>query len=106
MEVDIVLKSATAPIKSILTGKAIPIGDFEEGWQELVLKRQVMIDEKLDTVGLSSECLVKMLEKSASKEIAEDIEEAIFHIQTSATYMHYNKGFLDGIKFAMMAGQL
>jgi hypothetical protein len=106
MEVGIMLKSATAPIKSIITGQIIPVGEFEEGWQELVLKRQVMIDEKLDAVGLSSECLVEILEKLGKKELAEDIKEAIFHLQTSATYMQYNKGFLDGIKFTMMANQL
>ncbi|SFM11644.1 hypothetical protein [Pelosinus propionicus] len=100
------LKSTTTPIKSIISGQTIPAGDFEEGWQELVLKRQVMINEKLDAVGLSTDCLVEMLEKSASKELAEDIKDTIFHLQTSVTYTHYNKGFLDGIKFAMMAGQL
>ncbi len=100
------LKSTVTPIKSVITGQMLPVGEFEERWQELVLKRQVMIDEKLDAVGLSSECLVKMLEKLENKELTEDIKEAIFHLQTSVTYTHYNKGFIDGIKFAMMAGQL
>lgn len=92
-------------LRSIITSQTIPVGEFEEGWQELVLKRQLMIDEKLDTAGLSSEYLVEMLEKLENKELTEDIKEAIFHLRTSVTYTYYNKGFLDGIKFAMMVGQ-
>lgn len=99
-------------LKNIISGQTIPAGEFEEGWQELVIKRQETLEDKLNNDSLSSEYLKRsselnrILETLENKELINNIWDAIVDIQPVSTYMHYNKGFLDGIKFAMMAGQL
>ena len=105
------LKS-TMPIKSIITGRIIPLGDFEESWQEFAISRQELIEDKLNSEGLSSNYLRgssklgEALEQIKNKELIDEIWEAIWNQQATTTYMHYNKGFLDGIKFAIMAEKL
>lgn len=100
------------PIKSIITGQTILAGEFEECWQELVIKRQEALEDELNKNSLSSEYIKRnsklngILEKIENEELINNIWDAIARIQSVTTYMHYNKGFLDGIKFAMMIEKL
>jgi len=99
-------------LKNIISGQTIPVGEFEESWQEFVMERQEALEDKLNTNSLSSEYLKRsselngILETIENKELTNNIWDAIAGVQSVTTYMHYNKGFLDGIKFAIMAGQL
>ena len=108
------LSKGPEPIKDKITGKDLLKGDFQHDWQEFVSSRQSDLDEKLNTKGVSSEFfevdsrLHVLLEQvtNGDNELLHRIYADVFAQQDTVSYASYNKGFLEGIKFAMMAGQL
>ena len=99
-------------MKSKITGRDFQEGEFEANWQQFCGRRQEDLEEKLGSLGGSSEyarmdrLLGEVLGGIDNQEKADEIMGAVIALQANATYAHYNKGFLDGIKFALMAGKL
>ncbi|WP_094604743.1 hypothetical protein SPSIL_020120 [Sporomusa silvacetica DSM 10669] len=102
-------------IRSILTGQSVKPGELEYNWQQFVMDRQEILEEKLDTTEMAAgyrnedaklNAILESIEAIVGQENSRDLYDAIIYKQLTATYLHYNKGFLDGIKFATMAGQL
>ena len=99
-------------MKSKITGRDFQEGEFEANWQQFCGRRQEDLDEKLGGMGTSGEytrldyLLGDVLGSLGNQEKADEIMGAVIALQANATYAHYNKGFLDGIKFALMAGKL
>lgn len=106
--------TGSKPIRDKITGKNFFKGDFQHDWQEFVTNRQNGLDEKLNTQHLSSEFfevdsgLHSLLEQAANgdEEFISRVYAAFSAQQDTVSFMSYNKGFFEGIKFAMMAGQL
>jgi len=97
----------TVPIKSMLTGRWMDKGDALRDWQEFILMRQDKADEKLQFGNFSSEYTRLMEQVDLLLEgQAEEVSEAITLMMVTATYMHYNKGFFDGMKIGMVMGNL
>ena len=97
----------TVPIKSVLTGQWMDKGDALRDWQEFVLMRQEKADEKLEFGNFASEYTTLMNKVDALLEgQAREVSEAVTLLMVTATYMHYNKGFFDGMKIGMVMGNL
>ena len=97
----------TVPIKSVLTGQWMDKGDALRDWQEFVLMRQETADEKLEFGNFASEYTTLMEQVDALLEgQPEKVSETVTHLIVTATYMHYNKGFFDGMKIGMVMGTL
>lgn len=97
----------TVPIKSMLTGQWMDKGDALRDWQEFVLMRQEKADEKLQFGNFASEYTRLMEQVDALLEgQAGEVSEAVTLLIVTATYMHYNKGFFDGMKIGMVMGNL
>lgn len=95
------------PIKSMLTGQWMDKGDALRDWQEFVLMRQEKADEKLQFGNFASEYTRLMEQVDALLEgQAGEVSEAVTLLIVTATYMHYNKGFFDGMKIGMVMGTL
>ncbi|AIF49696.1 hypothetical protein [Pelosinus sp. UFO1] len=69
--------------------------------------RQDKADEKLQFGNLSSEytTLMEQVDALLEGQVGE-VNEAVTLLIVIATYMHYNKGFFDGIKSGMVMGNL
>ena len=99
-------------MKSMITGLDFQEGEFEANWQQFCGRRQEDLEEKLGSLGGSSEYvrldrfLGDALGSIDDQEKADEIMGAVIALQANATYAHYNRGFWDGIKFALMAGKL
>ena len=99
-------------ITDVRTGRELPVGDFQHAWQEFIFSRQENLETKLVMQGLSSEyrkqdfTLGVLLDKLTDQMLADDIREAAETLQLTISYLNYTKGFYEGLKFAMMAGQL
>jgi hypothetical protein len=98
-------------MRNVITGENMDKENPLEAWQEFVLVRQEMIDCKLEYRKLSSEYLqandqIQELLKGLPEEQATGISDAIMDLTSTATYIHYNKGFFDGLKIAMVLGNL
>lgn len=95
------------PIKSMLTGQWMDRGDALRDWQEFIFMRQEKVEGKLQFGAFSSEYTTimdqvdKLLEGQPGK-----VSEAVTQLVVTATYMHYNKGFFDGMKIGMVMGSL
>jgi len=97
----------TIPIKSMLTGQWMDKGDALRDWQEFVLMRQEKADDKLQFGDFSSEYTTIMEQVDALLEgQGGEVSEAVTLLIVTATYMHYNKGFFDGMKIGMVMGNL
>jgi hypothetical protein len=97
----------TVPIKSMLTGRWMDKGDALRDWQEFILMRQDKAEEKLQFGNFSSE-YTRLMEQVdvLLEEQPGEVSEAVTLLMVTATYMHYNKGFFDGIKIGMVMGNL
>ncbi|MCC5465402.1 hypothetical protein [Pelosinus baikalensis] len=94
------------PIRSMITGQWMDKGDALRDWQEFIFMRQEKIEKKLQDGDLSEytrlmEQVDQLLEGQSEK-----VSEAVTELIVSATYMHYNKGFFDGMKIGMVMGNL
>ncbi len=95
------------PIRSIVTGQWMEKGDTLLDWQEFVLMRQEKLEEKLQFGNFSSEYTIIMNQVDQLLEgQPEKVSEAVTQLVVTATYMHYNKGFLDGMKIGMAMEKL
>lgn len=96
--------------REIMSGKSISDECVERGWQEFVLTRQSGIDRKMEYDAISSEYgkvdqKIKSLLSDLSKEKREELNDSIMVITSLVSYMHYNKGFFDGVKITMLMGE-
>jgi hypothetical protein len=95
------------PIRSIVTGQWMEKGDVLHDWQEFVLMRQEKLEGKLQFGNFSSEYTTIMNQVDQLLEgQPEKVDEAVTQLVVTATYMHYNKGFLDGMKIGMVMGNV
>ena len=95
------------PIRSIVTGQWMDKDDVLHDWQEFVLMRQEKLDGKLQFGNFSSEYTTIMNQVYQLLEgQPEKVDEAVTQLVVTATYMHYNKGFLDGMKIGMVMGNV
>jgi hypothetical protein len=100
-------KEINVPIRSIITGQWMDKGDTLRDWQEFVFMRQEKVEKKLQAGDFSSEYtrimeqVDQLLEGQPQK-----VSEAVTELIVSATYMHYNKGFFDGMRIGMVMGNL
>lgn len=87
------------PVRSVVTGQWLEKSDALRDWQEFVFMRQEKIEEKLEFGELSSEYTTIMNQVDQLLEgQPEKVSKAVTHLVVTATYMHYNKGFFDGMK--------
>lgn len=102
-------------IRSMITGNTVKPGQFEHSWQHFVIERQEAFEEKLNTTPLSPNYIeednklhdiLESIKAVMGEEKFDEVYRAILNKETTVSYLHYNKGFFDGIKFALMAGQL
>ncbi len=95
------------PLRSIVTGQWLEKGDVLYDWQEFVLMRQEKLEEKLQFGDFSSEYTTIMNQVDQLLEgQPEKVSQAVTQLVVTATYMHYNKGFLDGMKIGMVMGNV
>ncbi|WP_036680539.1 hypothetical protein [Pelosinus fermentans] len=95
------------PIRSIVTGQWMEKGDVLHDWQEFVLMRQEKLEGKLQFGNFSSEYTTIMNQVDQLLEgQPEKVDEAVTQLVVTTTYMHYNKGFLDGMKIGMVMGNV
>lgn len=101
---------SNATIRSVISDKEIDTKSFEARWQEFVLHRQEAIktSNSLGCVQADGElrALLNVVSEKMDKELVRDLDEAVTNFKIASTYLHYNKGYLDGIKFALMAEDL
>jgi hypothetical protein len=90
-----------------MTGQQMDEGDALKNWQEFVITRQDQLEDKLQFGALSSEHvnLMNQLDELL-KEQKGEVSDTVTRLIMSATYIHYNKGFFDGMKIAMIMGNL
>lgn len=98
-------------IKNMITGEYMDKENLLRAWQEFIFARQDTIEQKLAFEELSSKYSyanhrIEELLKNLSEEQAAAISDAITELTVTATYMHYNKGFFDGLKVALVMGNL
>nr|WP_017531589.1 MULTISPECIES: hypothetical protein [Pelosinus] len=87
------------PLRSIVTGQWLDKGDVLHDWQEFVLMRQEKLEGKLQFGNFSSEYTTIMNQVDQLLEgQPEKVSQAVTQLVVTATYMHYNKGFFDGMK--------
>ncbi len=87
------------PLRSIVTGQWMEKGDVLHDWQEFVLMRQEKLEGKLQFGNFSSEYTTIMNQVDQLLEgQPEKVSQAVTQLVVTATYMHYNKGFFDGMK--------
>jgi hypothetical protein len=95
------------PIRSMVTGQWMEKSDALRDWQEFIFMRQEKVEKKLQIGDFSSEYtrimeqVDQLLEGQPGK-----VSEAVTELIVSATYLHYNKGFFDGMKIGMVMGNL
>ncbi len=103
------------PVKSKLSGKTIKYDDFEYQWQQFCLSRQKVLEEKLVERAFLPETsevedavygLLEKVETTMGDSIVNELGTAITNQQNTLTYIYYNKGYFDGLKYALMAGNL
>lgn len=103
------------PVRSRLSGRTIKYDDFEYQWQQFCLSRQEVLEEKLveraflpQTAEVEDEVygLLEKVETTMGDSIVNELGSAITNQQNTLTYIYYNKGYFDGIKYVLMAGQL
>jgi len=103
------------PVKSKLSGKTIKYDDFEYQWQQFCLSRQKVLEEKLVERAFLPETsdvedavygLLEKVETMMGDSIVNELGTAITNQQNTLTYIYYNKGYFDGLKYALMAGNL
>ncbi|CUH97387.1 hypothetical protein P22_3515 [Propionispora sp. 2/2-37] len=103
------------PVRSRLSGRTIKYDDFEYQWQQFCLSRQEVLEEKLveraflpQTAEVEDEVygLLEKVETTMGDSIVNELGTAITNQQNTLTYIYYNKGYFDGIKYALMAGKL
>ena len=86
-------------MKSKITGRDFQEGEFEANWQQFCGRRQEDLEEKLGSLGGSSEYvrldrfLGDALGSLGNQEKADEIMGAVIALQVNATYAHYNRGF-------------
>ncbi|BBB91088.1 MAG TPA: hypothetical protein PKA28_11010 [Methylomusa anaerophila] len=94
-------------LKNILTGGTMQPGDFEYDWQEFANNRQKLLKEKILTDKLSGEyinCSIvfnEVLEQVDNNDLTDLIRNVAITRESIANYIHYNHGFLDGLKLAL-----
>lgn len=95
------------PIKSMLTGEWMDNADVLRDWQEFIFMRQEKAEEKLEFAGFSS-AYTEMMEQvdQLLEGQPEKVREAVTSLIVTVTYMHYNKGFFDGMKIGSVMGTL
>lgn len=102
------------PLKSVITNKTLRHEELEYHWQEFALDRQSLVRDKREEMSNYpgyihvTEKLYDLLDKvkdTMGEKMFDNLQEAITDREVVVTYLHYNKGFFDGIKFAMMMGQ-
>lgn len=96
---------------SMISGNEIDSKSFEGHWQEFILQRQEIIelsDPPNGYVQAKKELctLLDSISERMDKKLVRDLDEVVTNLEIAATYLHYNKGYLDGIKFALMVGKL
>lgn len=90
-----------------MTGQQMDEGDALKNWQEFVITRQDQLEDKLQFGALSSEHVNIMNQlDELLKEQKGEVSDTVARLIMSATYIHYNKGFFDGMKIAMIMGNL
>jgi hypothetical protein len=82
-------------------------GDTLHDWQEFVYRRQEQIDKNSRYSDRASEptTMINQLHELLKEQPA-DVIDAVTLLLLSATYTHYNKGFSDGMKIAMIVGNV
>lgn len=98
-------------IKNMITGEYMDKENLLRAWQEFIFARQDTIEQKLASGELSSKHSnvnqqIEELLEGLSAEQAAAISDAITELSVTSTYIHYNKGFFDGLKIAMVMGNL
>jgi hypothetical protein len=93
--------------KNIITGQDMDEKDVIKNWQEFVVTRQEHLENKLQFGELSSEQIniLNQLDELLKDQEGKVID-TVTKLMMSATYMHYNKGFFDGMKIAITMGNL
>lgn len=92
------------PIKDTITGQERKQGDFLRDWQEFILDRQddiVSPETKKVELGLE-----RLLDKVGDKTLINEIDAAVNTVILKKTFLHYNKGFADGLKLALRLSEL
>ncbi len=97
--------------REMMTGKSMNGECVEREWQEFVLSRQSSVDRKLEYETISSEYgkvdqEIKTLLSDLPDKKVEALNDAILAMTSLVSYAHYNKGFFDGVKIAMVMGEL
>lgn len=95
------------PIRSMITGQWMDKGDALRDWQEFIFMRQEKIETKLQSGDLSSEYtrIMEQVDQLLAGQ-PEKVSDTLIELIGSITYMHYNKGFFDGMKIGMVMGNL
>jgi len=86
-------------LKNIITGQDMVPGEMEYSWQEFVINRQERIGRKTDSVESLNK--IEELLKKIRDDIASSLMKAIIARECKVTYIHYNRGFLDGLKLPL-----
>lgn len=92
-------------IKNIITGENMQYGELEYDWQEFVLNRQENIEQKTDTSN-SFKAVEKLLEQIDNNELAGSVRDAVINRECDVIYINYSRGFKEGLKVALMLGEL
>lgn len=103
------------PTRSMLSDKKINSNEFEYHWQKLSGSRQIDLADKLQDASFSRgydkksshlSDLIETVGATMGDKMIQDLYDAIGDQEHTVAYLHYNKGYLDGIKFFLIAGQL
>lgn len=103
------------PTESMFSNNMMNSDEFEYQWQKLSSSRRSDLRAKLEYRDFSPayECkaiklsdLVEKIGATMGNEMIKELYDAIDEQEEVLTHLNYNKGYLDGIKFALMAGQL
>ena len=103
------------PMKSVFSDKELNSSEFEYHWQKLSNSRRRTLNDKLQDKGFAPGhdkqaeklgALTGLIGDTMGEKIVEDLYDAIVDQEHAVTHLHYNKGYLDGIKFSLMMGQL
>ena len=82
-------------------------GDVMTTWQEFVIARQETIEKRIELGEFTSEYVTLM---NQLDELLKDKDESaidkVTRLVVIASYIHYNKGFFDGMKIALTMGNL
>lgn len=92
-------------IKNIITDEEMLVGEFKFDWQKLIISRQEQIEQKLSLSKKYSEAnndLTKLLKEVGNEILADKIRSATITKECTSTYLHYNYGFIEGLKLKLL----